>query len=349
MTDELTTEKLEQIELTEQLLSVGTALFSSRNLQDLLNLILTKSREITCSDAGSIYLIDRSDGVLKLIFEAAQNSSKPALSLEDFALPMTPNSLAGYVALTGESLNWADVYNLPADVPYKLDRSFDRDIAYRTRSVLVLPMRNQVGVTVGVLQLINRKIRPDVVITPENATEVTSAYSAWEERIVRSLASQAAIAIERNQLQSDLINLTTEQLTGNALVPTIFYYVLGWIRGEDVCIVTNLPEGESQTIRQPQMLWSFGSDANACLSFPNSQLDPYHAVIQCVDQQKFILLHPGRLGTSLHNGLPMRPRQDLRDGDRIHLGEISFSFFISHTEHTTDVLPSQLLTQLVHP
>jgi HD-GYP domain-containing protein (c-di-GMP phosphodiesterase class II) len=197
----------EKVELIEQLLAIGSALSSTNNLDDLLHLILFKSREITCSDAGSVYLLDRSETSPKLLFKVAQNDSIPNNPFQEFAIPLTRKSLAGYVALTGESLNLPDAYSLPLDVPYELDRSFDTNMPYRTCSVLVLPMQDQDREIIGVLQLINRKLRSDIVLTTENAMKVTQPYSEWEERIVRSLASQAAISIERNQLQKSIENL----------------------------------------------------------------------------------------------------------------------------------------------
>jgi HD-GYP domain-containing protein (c-di-GMP phosphodiesterase class II) len=197
----------EKVELIEQLLAIGTALSSSNDLGELLNLILFKSREITCSDAGSVYLIDRSEATPKLLFKVAQNDSLPSHSFKEFAMPLTHKSLAGYVALTGESLNLPDAYELPSGVPYQLDRSFDTTMPYRTCSVLVLPMQDQDREVIGVVQLINRKVKPGIRLSIENAKEVTQPYSEWEERIVRSLASQAAISIERNQLQESIENL----------------------------------------------------------------------------------------------------------------------------------------------
>jgi HD-GYP domain-containing protein (c-di-GMP phosphodiesterase class II) len=194
-------------EVVEQLLAIGAALSGANDLGELLSLILQKSREITWSDAGSVYLVDRSTEVPVLWFKAAQNFSSPAASFCEFAMPLLHRSLAGYVALTGESLNIVDAYNLPEGMPYQIDKSFDQSIQYRTRSVLVLPMQNQEGETIGVLQLINRKIDPDVKITPENACQVTQPYSVWEQRALRSLASQAAISIERNQLQESIEQL----------------------------------------------------------------------------------------------------------------------------------------------
>ena len=193
--------------LVQELLAIGTALSGIQDLDELLALILLKCREITCSDAGSVYLLDQSDNVPKLLFKVTQNASLPHTSFSEFAVPLSPRSLAGYVALTGKILNIPDAYNLSADVPYTLDRSFDQEFAYRTRSVLVLPMQNREGDVMGVLQLLNRRVSSQVRLTVENTLQNTQPYSEWEESVVRSLASQAAISIERNLLQESIENL----------------------------------------------------------------------------------------------------------------------------------------------
>ncbi len=193
--------------MVEQLLAIGTALSDRLNLAELLDLILVKSREITCSDAGSIYLVDRSGSEPKLVFKAAQTDSLPNLSFEEVSIPIDLHSLAGYVATTGESLNIPDAYDLPSNVSYQFDRHFDLKFAYRTVSVLVLPMQNREGETIGVLQLIDRKCQADLQITPENALSITQPYSDWEQQIMRSLASQAAISIERNHLLESIEEL----------------------------------------------------------------------------------------------------------------------------------------------
>ncbi|NET30283.1 HD domain-containing phosphohydrolase [Okeania sp. SIO1I7] len=194
--------------LIEQLLDIGAALSDTYDLGDILHLILSKSREITCSDAGSVYLVEKKGNQpTRLLFKVAQNDSLPDFSFHELAVNMTPKSLAGYVALTGESLNLSDAYNLPLSVPYKFDKSFDKNTGYRTCSVLVLPMQNRSQEIIGVLQLINRKINSNTVLTANNFQELIQPYSQWEERIVSSLASQAAISIERNHLQENIENL----------------------------------------------------------------------------------------------------------------------------------------------
>ncbi len=193
--------------IIEQLLAIGCALSGNHGLDELLHLILTSSREITCSDAGSIYLIDRSTTPAELIFKTAQTSSLPQVSFQEARMPLTLDSLAGYVASTGQSLNISDAYDQSVDQAYQLDRRFDQDFNYRTVSVLVLPMQNQAGETIGVLQLINRKQQADQIITPVNALTITQTYSAGEQQIIAALASQAAISIERHQLQESIEDL----------------------------------------------------------------------------------------------------------------------------------------------
>jgi HD-GYP domain-containing protein (c-di-GMP phosphodiesterase class II) len=205
--DRRSTNRSTESTIVGQLLEVGQALSGSHNLAELLQMILTSSRQITCSDAGSVYLVDRSASVPELVFKVAQNDSLPITAFQESRISLTTQSLAGYVATTGQSLNINDAYDLDLALPYCIDPSFDRDFGYRTVSVLVLPMKNQEGETIGVLQLINRKQQSDTKISQVNAISSTQNYSTWEEQIITALASQAAISIERNHLQESIENL----------------------------------------------------------------------------------------------------------------------------------------------
>jgi len=190
----------ERIDLIDNLLAIGNALSSRADLQEILSLILLKAREITCSDAGSFYLIDRQGEVPVICFEVSQNDSQPERSLSEFAIAMSKNTLVGYCALTGEILNIPDAYSLPEDAPYNHHRTFDDDINYRVCSVIVLPMRNVVGDIIGIMQLINRRVNASVVLTPSNTRANTKPYSVWEEKLLRSLVSQATLFVEYHHL-----------------------------------------------------------------------------------------------------------------------------------------------------
>ena len=196
-------------ELTE-LTTIGVALSTERDLSALLELILTQARRITSSDAGSLYLVERDEmGKPKhLRFAMAQNFSLPSLPFSSFTVPIDHASLAGYAASTGEPLVIGDVYLLPDDVSYRQNRSFDDAFGYRTKSMLVLPMKSHRDEIVGVLQLINRKRVFDMrLISDEAVDREVQTYDQRCLEVAGALASQAAVAIENGRLYEDIERL----------------------------------------------------------------------------------------------------------------------------------------------
>lgn len=80
--------------LVDQLLEIGIALSASQSLEELLHLILTKSRQITASDAGTIFLVQRQTDPAVLEFKAAQNDSVALPEqVQETTIPLTPTSL----------------------------------------------------------------------------------------------------------------------------------------------------------------------------------------------------------------------------------------------------------------
>lgn len=187
---------------------IGIALSGERDLNRLLELILTQGRRLTTAEAGSIYL--RRQG--RLWFAVSQNArptrrraSSPkaaqnrperrADSSRTDSVTLDTKSLAGYVGLTGKLLNIRDAYHLPSTRPYRFDPRFDEQNHYRTISVIVVPMKDTDGQLIGVLQLINAR---------KGGRTVPFAREA--EKLVSSLASQAAVAIKNALLAQDLMD-----------------------------------------------------------------------------------------------------------------------------------------------
>lgn len=228
------------------ILGVATALSGASDLSSLLHLILRTSRQLTASDAGSIYLVERPDrrsdpqpgesssaaagepepaAAARLWFAASQNSSLEqraraegeaagvqSASVEDCLLsirfPLTPRRLVGWSALTGEVLNIADVYALDPQLPYGFDASVDRELNYRAVSMLTVPLRSTTGEVVGVLQLINRRRENDgTPLTAANAVARTRPFDGFDQRLIEALASQAAVCVERTRLIEDQARL----------------------------------------------------------------------------------------------------------------------------------------------
>jgi HD-GYP domain-containing protein (c-di-GMP phosphodiesterase class II) len=192
----------------EELNEIGIALSSQRNISVLLTLILKKARDITGADAGSLYLVeeDAHDGQ-HLRFKLTQNDSFE-FPFQEFTLPLTEDSMAGYTALRGEVLNFADAYKTPVDLPFRFNDRYDRESGYRTRSLLSLPMKNAKDEVIGVLQLINSK--RNLSLRLKNAEDVAKYVRPFHDRSVRlalSLASQAAVAYENRKLYNDIETL----------------------------------------------------------------------------------------------------------------------------------------------
>jgi HD-GYP domain-containing protein (c-di-GMP phosphodiesterase class II) len=191
-----------------ELAGVGMALMTERDPDRLLRTILAKARQLTSSDAGSLYLVEADEhGEQRLCFALAQNDSIEAPFVA-YTLPLDTASVAGYAAITGETLRVSDAYDLPADAPYRLNRSFDERFGYRTCSMLVVPMVDHRGSVVGVLQLINRKRDPAARIDGAEAAERwVVPYRPRELELVQALAGQAAVSIENARLYRQVENL----------------------------------------------------------------------------------------------------------------------------------------------
>lgn len=209
---------------------IGAALSAEHDTQKLLELILTKSREITHSDAGSLYIVEQAeteepaeeasfDDTGKLILRKRREPGKVlrfvltqndtvSVPFKQFTLPVNDKSISGYVALKGEPAHIEDAYHLPDDVPYSFSRKFDEDSGYRTKSILAVPMKNQKGEVVGVVQLINAKRTAEAKLNSVAAvTAEVVPYHSRQQELVTSLASQAAVAYENTQLYASIQRL----------------------------------------------------------------------------------------------------------------------------------------------
>ncbi len=199
----------------EELNSIGIALSAERDHDKLLELILSKSRQITKADAGSLFLVGSIDERIGredehgdqarargrwLVFRMAQNDSREFRFTEE-VLEIAPSSIAGYVAQTGKILKIDDAYQMESNTPFTINRSFDETSGYRSRSMLVVPMQNREGEAIGVLQLINKKKDAACRLTTEESFEKeVLPFTSLDELLLRALASQAAISVENNTL-----------------------------------------------------------------------------------------------------------------------------------------------------
>ena len=124
--------------------------------EELLRRVLLKSRRLTGAEAGTIFLIRGSGRTRRL---EASNAQNDIVSLEpaQIVVPVSQSSIAGFTAITGETVFVDDLYDIGNDVPYTFDPSFDLSLGYRSRSMLSFPLLNHDRRVIGVVQLINRR------------------------------------------------------------------------------------------------------------------------------------------------------------------------------------------------
>jgi HD-GYP domain-containing protein (c-di-GMP phosphodiesterase class II) len=181
-----------------ELLATIENMYQIKDLDSLLESILFEARRFVSADAGTIYLAAGG----RLYFSYVQNDTLiPAGSNSEkylggsASLVVDKNSIAGYVALTGESLLIDDVYDIRSPVVYSFNPEFDRKSSYKTRSILVVPLATREGSILGVLQLINAKDARNAVVP----------FSMRDRLYISHFAQSAANAIEKAKLSREMV------------------------------------------------------------------------------------------------------------------------------------------------
>jgi HD-GYP domain-containing protein (c-di-GMP phosphodiesterase class II) len=185
----------------EQLNAIGASLSAERDINRLLESILVAAKTITRADGGTLYRVAE-DRTLR--FEIVRTTSLqyylggttgtpvPFYPIHLMGKDGNPNHsmVAAYAALTGKTVNIPDAYTAEG-FDFSGTRNFDKKTGYRSKSFLTVPMKNHDNEIIGVLQLINAQ-------DPRNGDIV--AFSASDQRLAESLASQAAIALTNRML-----------------------------------------------------------------------------------------------------------------------------------------------------
>jgi HD-GYP domain-containing protein (c-di-GMP phosphodiesterase class II) len=188
---------------------IGIALSQQRNLNNLLEVILFAAMRITHADAGTLYLHEQQQRVLR--FEILRNNTLNISMGGTSVVPITfypiqlydhsgsPNHamVVSHSALSGETVNIPDAY-MAEGYDFSGTKKFDAKTGYRSQSFLTVPMRNHENEVIGVLQLINALDQENGAIIP---------FSRDDQQLLESLASQAAIALTNRHLINQLEEL----------------------------------------------------------------------------------------------------------------------------------------------
>jgi len=201
-------EQQELLKRLERLNAIGVALSAERDNNRLLEMILLGAKEITNADGGTLYTVTEDQHLkfeimrtqtLGIAMGGTTGKDIPFAPLPLYLENGTPNQnmVAAYAVLNERTVNIEDAYQADG-FDFSGTRKFDQSTNYRSKSFLTIPMQNHENEIIGVLQLIN-------ATDPE--TGEILAFSPANQRLVESLASQAAVALTNHNLIEGLKNL----------------------------------------------------------------------------------------------------------------------------------------------
>jgi len=191
----------------EQLNAIGASLSAERDINRLLESILAAAKTITRADGGTLYRLTEDKTLrfeivrttsLRYYLGGTSGNPVPFYPIQLYKDGKPNHSMvAAHAALTGKTVNIPDAYAADG-FDFSGTRAFDSKTGYRSQSFLTVPMRNHEHETIGVLQLINAR---------DPRTGQIAAFSASDQRLAESLASQAAVALTNRMLINQLEQL----------------------------------------------------------------------------------------------------------------------------------------------
>ncbi len=183
--EELEAALARETRIATALREVGNALGTTLDLDDLLELILGKVTELLEADRATLYLLDEASKELvsRLVVGQKVRSIRVRVG----------HGIAGMVAQTGRPIRLQDAYS-----DERFERQWDALTGYRTTSMLAAPLKNHLGRTIGVIQVLN-KVRG-------------AEFTLEDEALLSALSTQAAVAIDNSRLFLSLIQKNKQLL-----------------------------------------------------------------------------------------------------------------------------------------
>lgn len=181
-----------------KLLEIGIALSREKDPNRLLRTIMDAAMEITACDAGTLYILSGGRLVFKIMITKSMDVYKGGCGEPIDIPPVTLHreNVCARAALDKVLINVPDVYHDPR-FDFTGPRRYDAITGYKTTSMLVIPMEDDCGEVIGVLQLINAM--------DEDGRTVAFAPSC--QQVVLSLASQAAIRLANMNYSAEVVEL----------------------------------------------------------------------------------------------------------------------------------------------
>ena len=153
----------------EAMKQIGRVLGSNLDLDPLLAEIVSRTTDLLEADRSTLFLVDsENDELWSKVLEGRE--------LREIRLPKG-SGIAGWVAAHGKHLHIRNAYK-----DKRFNPDFDRRSGYRTRGMLVWPVRRpQKAEIIGVIQVLNKR---------------SGNFNSTDERLLEAIASEIGVALE---------------------------------------------------------------------------------------------------------------------------------------------------------
>ena len=223
-------------QMEEVILPMGIALSTETDFDKLTERILVESKKICNADAGTLYIRTHDDN-LRFAIAITESLGIHVGGTSGRQVMFSPlplynkstgqpnhNNVASYVALTGKSISIPNIYEAEG-FDFSATKIFDKQNNYLSVASLTVPLKDNNGSVIGVLQLLNA-LDDDGNFVP---------FDEYNRLIVESLSAQAAIVMNNHLLiqhQQKLAKIENDieiaRRIQNNFLPTTLPVVPGW-------------------------------------------------------------------------------------------------------------------------
>ncbi len=168
--DDKNTESDKTLHDLNQVLEISRAMVATNNLDELLALIIRQTLVLLGVERATLFLYDEPNNELV---------ARIATGVEELRVP-ADRGFCGETVRTGQTLVIPDAY---ADE--RFNPQIDKDLGFRTRNIMSLPLKGYEGSLVGVLQVLNKR---------------NGAFSDYDINLAETLGAQAGVALQRARL-----------------------------------------------------------------------------------------------------------------------------------------------------
>ncbi len=179
----------------DNLIRIAIALSAEKDTSKVLDMILQVAMKISNCDAGTVYVVEEDH----LNFHNSYTYAKGFLNESDAKkntmppVPLSREYISACAVLDKKEINIKDVYSSD-DYDFSGAKKYDKLSGYKTQSMLVIPMEDDRGDVIGVLQLINAQDKEGNVIP----------FPEKDEDIITALASLGAVILTNRQLSNQV-------------------------------------------------------------------------------------------------------------------------------------------------